>query len=132
MSSFSQVQCHNLVNNFWNRARTRCPYDGAAIVSHFYSAAEGYLLVLACNHCGKKVQITRFSDPNFASFRRWTDAEAEALASACGRNGAARCPVCLTPIHYRELAGAIRFLECPRCGNMHETCTLNLPALLLS
>jgi len=130
MSSFSPAQCHSLVNDFWNRAGTRCPSDGAAILSHFYAAAEGYLLVLACTHCGKKVQITRYSDPKFASFRRWTDAEAQALTVARGRDGAIRCPVCATQVHFRELAGGIGFVECPRCGNMHETGVPDVPAAL--
>ena len=122
MSLFSPAQSHRLINDFWHHAGLRCPADGAPILSHLFPAAEGYLLVLTCTHCAGKTQFTRFSDPQRPAFRHWTSSEIDALAASSGTGPAAPCPVCRAHIRRRALAGSILFLDCPRCGNMHQTC----------
>jgi DNA-directed RNA polymerase subunit M/transcription elongation factor TFIIS len=122
MPFFSPDQCSGLLHEFWQHHGIRCPNDGAMILNHLFAAAGGYLLVLACSHCGKKAQFTRF-DPQRPSFRRWTAAEIDALAATCGTHPATPCPVCQTNIHYHSLAGSLLLLDCPRCGNTHQTCT---------
>jgi DNA-directed RNA polymerase subunit RPC12/RpoP len=120
MSSFSPAQGFNLINAFWERVFARCPHDGGTISSHLYSAVGGYLLVLACDHCGRKIQVTRFSDPKRGSFRRWTAEEREKLLAACAGGTTPKCPVCQARIHRQGKPGALMVVECPRCGNLHE------------
>jgi hypothetical protein len=122
MSSFSPAQGYNLINAFWKRVFARCPIDGAAISSHLYrAAAGGYLLVLACSRCGKKVQVTRFSDPKRQSFRRWTPDEKAELAAACAQGSPVNCPVCQARIYPAGQSAAVMVIECPRCGNVQES-----------
>jgi hypothetical protein len=128
MSSFSSTQGHSLIDAFWRRVYARCPHDGGAICSHLFSVAGGYLLVLACDTCGRKVQVTRFSDPKRGSFRRWTAEEREELIAACTSGGTALCPVCQARIHRHGKQEALLVVECPRCGNVHEAYALDLAA----
>jgi hypothetical protein len=121
MSSFSPAQGFNLIDAFWSRVFARCPHDGGAICSHLYPAAGGYLLVLACAHCGRKIQVTRYSDPKRGSFRRWTVEEKEELFAACTSRGTAPCPVCQARVHRHGKQGGLLVVECPRCGNVHES-----------
>ena len=122
MSLFSPAQSHRLINDFWHHAEIRCPADDAPVLSHLFPAAEGYLLVLTCTHCGKKTQVTRFSDPQRPSFRRWTSREIDALATSSGTGSSPPCPVCRAHIRCRALTESILLLDCPRCGNTHQTC----------
>jgi hypothetical protein len=128
MSSFSSAQGFHLIDAFWARLFARCPHDGGAICSHLYSAAGGYLLVLACVHCGRKIQVTRYSDPMRESFRRWTVEETEDLIAACTSSGTAQCPVCHARVHRHGTHEGLLVVECPRCGNVHESCACE-PAL---
>jgi ribosomal protein L37AE/L43A len=118
MASFSSVQCHQLVNEYWHMGTAYCPHDGRKVEAHYHQHTTGYLLVLACAFCGKKMQVTRFSDPQRDQFRLWSEEEAARLLAehAMGRYPA--CPVCGARTHSRHRGGQwLGRVQCPRCGN---------------
>ena len=59
MSYFSTAQCGELVNEYWRAGAAKCPHDGKPVETHYHSHGVGYLLVLACTHCGKKAHLTK-------------------------------------------------------------------------
>jgi len=123
MSYFSTAQCGELVNAYWRAGEARCPHDGKPVETHYHSHGVGYLLVLACTHCGKKAQITRFSDPKRHHFRKWSSEETAKLMHEHKQTGHAACPVCGAGILCRHLSGKrLTVVECPRCGNIQQTC----------
>ena len=123
MSYFSTAQCGELVNEFWRVGGVRCPHDSRPMETHYHSHGAGYLLVLACTYCGKKAQITRFSDPQRHYFRRWSKEEAAELLTTHQKVGHAGCPVCGAAVQCRHVSeGALWMVECPRCGNIQQTC----------
>jgi hypothetical protein len=116
MASFSMAQCSRLVDDFWRRGTANCPLDGKRIEAYYHSHEVGYLLVLACSGCGRKAQITRYSDPLRNRFRPWSKAEAARLTTEHRMGHRAACPVCgvATQCGAGELG---QVMECPRCGN---------------
>jgi len=120
MSFFSPAHLDDLANTFWQQGEARCPHDGKLLDSRFHPQHTGYLLVMACNHCGKKAQFTRFSDPKRYTFRPWTSAEVAAMSSLYGAGQNPQCPVCWSRTSCREICpGSDVTLECMRCGNVH-------------
>ena len=122
MSLFSMAQCECLVREFWLSGKTKCPCDGTPLLTQFHEQSINYLLVLACPICGKKAQVTRFSDPNRDCFRRWTSLEKQELVMAHSQGQATQCPVCMSKLRYESgLHSTVMTIECPRCGNGHQT-----------
>jgi DNA-directed RNA polymerase subunit RPC12/RpoP len=122
MSLFSMSQCENMVREFWLSGRTSCPCDGTPVLTQLHDHSVNYLLVLACPICGKKAQVTRFSDPSRDQFRRWTMDEREQLATAHADGDVKACPVCSAKLRYESsLHSTLLLIECPRCGNGHQT-----------
>jgi hypothetical protein len=122
MSGFSFTQCERLVDDFWNQGLVRCPDDGTCLDSHLHDLRTTYLLVLACHQCGKKTQITRFSDPRQHEFRCWTADESREIESAMLSGMKTECPVCQAQVAKLVMYGTpLVLLNCPRCGNEHES-----------
>src|SRR4051812_4334140 len=103
MPLFSPDHHQELVHQFWTNRKACCPHDGTELDCHLYSNKGGYLLVLACNTCGKKTQATRFSDPQRISFRPWTEEEVAGLVKAHGEDESPSCPVCQTRALLRKI-----------------------------
>src|SRR4051812_2486052 len=102
MSLFSAIHHPGLVDQFWTRGTALCPHDGSALYSQFHSHPTGYLLALACHTCGKKVQVTRYSDPNRFSFRPWTAHETAELVVQVEQDETPACPVCQAAVRIRN------------------------------
>jgi hypothetical protein len=120
MPYFSPAHHDDLVNAFWKKGQAYCPHDGKVLDSRFHPQHTTYLLVLACNHCGRKAQFTRFSDPICYQFRIWTDADIAVMSAAYTAGKTPTCPVCASRVRTREIvAGSDFSLECLRCGNIH-------------
>src|SRR6187402_2012034 len=94
MAFFSPATHDDLVNTFWQQGEARCPHDDKVLDSRFHPQHTSYLLVLACNHCGRKAQFTRFSDPQCYTFRPWTAAEITTIGAAYVDRHTPSCPVC--------------------------------------
>ena len=119
MSLFSSAHQHEMVNQFWHSGSARCPHDGTELDSHFHVQETGYFLVLACVQCGKKSQVTRFSDPHRPNFRRWNSSEIDTLTSHASTSPP-QCPVCSARVKISQKSGrSFQLVECLRCGNFH-------------
>ena len=125
MSSFNGRQIEMLVDAFWNLHAVQCPNDGAKIQARLYPQLAGYLLVLGCPRCGTKAQITHYSDPRRAAFRKWTQTEGSTLALDHHRGKNVNCPVCMARVKHRIVGQLIHVFECPRCGNQHDVLSLD-------
>jgi hypothetical protein len=120
MPFFSPAHHDDLVNTFWQHGEARCPHDGKVLDSRFHPQHTSYLLVMACNHCGRKAQFTRFSDPICYQFRVWSADDITLMRAAYSAGTAPACPVCASRVRTRDLVpGSDVSLECLRCGNIH-------------
>jgi len=125
MSSFNGSQIEMLVDAYWNLHAVQCPNDGAEIQSRLYPQLAGYLLVLGCPRCGTKAQVTHYSDPRRAAFRKWSQVEGDTLALDRRRGKNVNCPVCMARVKHRIVGQLIHVFECPRCGNLHDVVSLD-------
>src|SRR4051812_48095707 len=120
MALFSPVHFDALVNSYWQNQHPCCPHDGKPLDTRFHQQTTSYLLVMACNYCGRKAQFTRFSDPQCYQFRPWTTPEIAALSAAYQAKQTPQCPVCRAKVGCREICPDTDVtLECLRCGNLH-------------
>ena len=93
--TWSTIQSHHIVEQFWRNAGVRCPDDNGPLKLKLRTLQGGdYELHAECPVCGKSKEFRRGDDPQRRLFRRWTADEIRSLDRATRELRSSPCPVC--------------------------------------
>jgi hypothetical protein len=123
--SWTPEQQTAIFENYWRTGTGMCPVHGLPLRISFHDRCGHYQLRVECPTSGLSLEMTRQDDPKRNQFRLWSDDQKHLMMRSHLLLGKAQCPVCQAIVRLsinRNSNGTTALIQCPRCGNLGETC----------